>query len=105
MIFGPKLSLCFTVVPSVPHSTRPSPIIHCSLRNKRHGLRAWDANVESYSYFEFFTDVGTTIFAPHRLVGVGSRSELDALAESVDQKYGVTGLGDVKWLLGMLIER
>src|SRR5258706_652941 len=37
-------------------------------------------------------------------VGVGSRSEPDTLAESVDQKYGITGLGDVKWLLGMLIE-
>src|SRR5258706_5932068 len=37
-------------------------------------------------------------------VGVGSRSKLNTLAESVDQKYGITGLGDVKWLLGMLIE-
>lgn len=38
-------------------------------------------------------------------VGIGSRKELDALAESVDAKYGITGLGDVKWVLGMLLER
>ena len=38
-------------------------------------------------------------------VGIGSGEELDALARSVDAKYGITGLGDVKWVLGMLIER
>ncbi len=37
-------------------------------------------------------------------IGVGSRSKLNTLAESVDQKYGITGLGDVKWLLRMLIK-
>ena len=38
-------------------------------------------------------------------VSIGSGKELDALAKSVDEKYGITGLGDVKWVLGMLIER
>ena len=38
-------------------------------------------------------------------VGIGSGKELDALAKSVDEKYGITGLGEVKWVLGMLIER
>ena len=38
-------------------------------------------------------------------IGIGSGEDLDALAKSVDAKYGITGLGDVKWVLGMLIER
>ena len=38
-------------------------------------------------------------------IGIGSGKELDVLAKSVDAKYGITGLGDVKWVLGMLIER
>ena len=37
-------------------------------------------------------------------VGIGSRKELNALAESVNAKYGITGFGDVKWVLGMLLE-
>ena len=38
-------------------------------------------------------------------IGIGSGKELNALAKSVDVKYSITGLGDVKWVLGMLIER
>ena len=38
-------------------------------------------------------------------VGIGSRVQLEALAESVDGKYSITGLGEVKWVLGMLLER
>ena len=38
------------------------------------------------------------------LVGIGSRKELDPLAASVNAKYGITGFGEVKWVLGMLLE-
>jgi len=38
-------------------------------------------------------------------VAVGSRKELTDLASSVDAKYGTTGLGEVRWVLGMLLER
>ena len=38
-------------------------------------------------------------------VGIGSGRELDVLAKGVDRKYGITGLGEVKWVLGMLVER
>ena len=37
-------------------------------------------------------------------VGIGSRAQLEVLAESVDRKYGITRLGEVKWVLGMLLE-
>jgi hypothetical protein len=37
-------------------------------------------------------------------VGIGSREELDALAKGVDVKYSITGLGEVRWMLGMLIK-
>ena len=37
-------------------------------------------------------------------VGIGSRAQLEALAESVDGKYSITRLGEVKWVLGMLLE-
>jgi Reverse transcriptase (RNA-dependent DNA polymerase) len=36
---------------------------------------------------------------------IGSRRELEALATGIDGKYGITGLGEVKWALGMLLER
>ena len=36
---------------------------------------------------------------------IGSRKELTAPAESVNAKYGMTGLGEVRWVLGMLLER
>jgi hypothetical protein len=38
-------------------------------------------------------------------VAIGSRRVLTSLAKSVDTKYGVTGLGEVKWVLSMLLER
>jgi hypothetical protein len=38
------------------------------------------------------------------LVGIGSREEFDALANGVDAKYGITGLGEDRWMLGMLIK-
>ena len=38
-------------------------------------------------------------------IRIGPRVQLEALAESVDGKYGITGLGEVKWVLGMLLER
>ena len=38
-------------------------------------------------------------------IGIGSGAQLEALAKSVDAKYGITGLGEVKWVLGMLVER
>ena len=38
-------------------------------------------------------------------IGIGSGEGLNSLAKSVDEKYGITGLGEVKWVLGMLIER
>ena len=37
-------------------------------------------------------------------VRIGSRAQLEVLAESVDGKYGITRLGEVKWVLGMLLE-
>ena len=37
-------------------------------------------------------------------VAVGSRKELTDLASSVDTKYSTTGLGEVRWVLGMLLE-
>ena len=33
-------------------------------------------------------------------LAIGSRNELTALAGSVDTKYGITGLGEVRWVLG-----
>jgi hypothetical protein len=38
-------------------------------------------------------------------IGIGSGEGLRELAGSVDRRYGITGLGEVKWLLGMLVER
>ena len=38
-------------------------------------------------------------------VAISSRKELTALAESVNAKYGITSLGEVRWVLGMLLER
>jgi hypothetical protein len=37
-------------------------------------------------------------------IGIGSGEGLGELAGSVDRRYGITGLGEVKWLLGMLVE-
>ena len=38
-------------------------------------------------------------------VAIDSRRELESLAKGVDAKYGITGLGEVQWALGMLLER
>ena len=38
-------------------------------------------------------------------MGIGSGKELCELANGVDEKYGITGYGEVKWVLGMLLER
>jgi len=38
-------------------------------------------------------------------VGIGPGKVLEVLAKGVDEKYGTTGFGDVKWILGMLVER
>ena len=38
-------------------------------------------------------------------IGVGSGEGLNGSAKSVDEKYSITGLGEVKGVLGMLIER
>jgi hypothetical protein len=35
------------------------------------------------------------------LVGIGPARELDALVKSVNAKYGITGLGEVRWVLGV----
>ena len=37
-------------------------------------------------------------------VGIGSGKDLCELANGVDKKYGITGHGEVKWVLGMLLE-
>ena len=38
-------------------------------------------------------------------VGIGSGKVLEVLAKGVDEKYVIMGFGDVKWILGMLVER
>jgi len=38
-------------------------------------------------------------------VSIGSGKDINALAKEIDAKYGVTGLGEVKWILGMKVER
>ena len=38
-------------------------------------------------------------------IAIGSRNELTALAESVGTKYSITGLGEVRWVLGILLGR
>ena len=37
-------------------------------------------------------------------VAIGSGEELASLSKSMDEKYGITRLGEVKWVLGMLME-
>ena len=37
-------------------------------------------------------------------IAIGSRKELSALAESIDAQYIITGLGEVRWVLGMSLE-
>lgn len=38
-------------------------------------------------------------------IGVGNAMELKQLVSGMDAKYGITGLGEVQWMLGMLVER
>jgi len=42
-------------------------------------------------------DFATAGFWVDDCVAIGSRRELEALAKGVDAKYGITGLGEVKW--------
>jgi hypothetical protein len=37
-------------------------------------------------------------------IKIGSKRELEAIAKGVDAKYSITGLGEVKWVLSMLLE-
>ena len=37
-------------------------------------------------------------------VGIGSKAQHEALAKSVEEKYGITRLGEVQLVLGMLLE-
>jgi hypothetical protein len=38
-------------------------------------------------------------------VGVGDGAELEKLAKGLDAKYGITGFGEARWVLGMSVER
>jgi len=44
-------------------------------------------------------------FAAAGRVAIGSGKELANLSKIVDAKYGITGPGEVKWVLSMLLER
>ena len=37
-------------------------------------------------------------------IAIGSRKKLDVLVKSPGAKYSITGLGEVRWVLGMLLE-
>jgi len=37
-------------------------------------------------------------------VGIGSGKDLEVLAKGINEKYGITGFSDVKWILEMLVE-
>ena len=50
------------------------------------------------------TDFVAAGFWVDNYVAIGSRKELTSLAESVSAKYGITGLGEARWVLGMLLE-
>ena len=38
-------------------------------------------------------------------VGIGSRAQLDRVATMFDRKYGITGEGELRWILGMKVTR
>lgn len=38
-------------------------------------------------------------------IGIGSGAQLKALADRLGDRYGITGLGEVHWILGMKLER
>ena len=50
-------------------------------------------------------DLAAAGFWVDNYVAIGSRKELTALAESVNAKYGITSLTEVRWVLGVLLER
>ena len=50
-------------------------------------------------------DFAAARFWVDNCVTMGSRKELTALADGANAKYGITGLGKVGWVLGMLLER
>jgi len=37
-------------------------------------------------------------------VGIGSGKDLEVLAKGVNEKYGIMGFSNIKWILGMLVE-
>ena len=77
-----------------------------------------NAHMESVGYIAMVKDMAVYVkgtwgggnfvvggFWVDDFIGVGARDGLDALAKRVDNKYGITGFGDAKWLLGMLVKR
>jgi len=84
--------------------------------------RAWNDELNAHMESEVFTattkdpaiyvknsrasdDCAAAGFWVDDCVAIGPRKELDSLSKSVDAKYGITGPGEVKWVLGMLLER
>jgi hypothetical protein len=50
-------------------------------------------------------DLAAGGFWVDNLVGIGSGREVRVLSKGVDVKYGIIGLGETKWILGVLLER
>ena len=50
-------------------------------------------------------DFAAASFWVDRRVALGSRNKLTALSKSLDANYGIAGLGEVRWVLSMLMER
>ena len=50
-------------------------------------------------------DFAAACFWVDDCIAIGWRKDLTALAMSVDARYGITCLGEVRWVLGMLLER
>ena len=79
--------------------------------------RTWNEELKSHMESEGFTETpkDPTMYiknsdrdfaaAGDSCGAISSRRELTALAESVNAKYGMSGLGEVRWALGMLLER
>jgi hypothetical protein len=36
-------------------------------------------------------------------VRIGSREQLNGLVKGLDARYGIIGLGEIRWMLGMLV--
>ena len=98
----------------------------CRLKKGLYGLvqagRTWNEEPNVHMTSEGFTatpkdpamfvknswtdhDFAAAGFRVDDCVAIDSRKVLTALAKSVDTKYGTTGLGEVRWVLGMLMER